>query len=52
MGMLFDDDRKSVTLEEEIQIIEGVLKQVKLSYPHFKLRLIISGMKIVGQPDI
>ena len=51
-GMLFDDDRKGIALEEELKIIEDSVKHVKLLYPHFQLKLIITGLKIVGRPHI
>lgn len=51
-GMLFDDDRRPVSLEEELAIIEEQVKHVQQDKPHFKLKLIICGLKIVGKPHI
>jgi adenosine deaminase CECR1 len=56
VGLLFDDDRKSIGLEEELKIIEGVLEKVRasegLSAQEFSLRLILSGLKIIGRPHV
>ena len=51
-GMLFDDDRKPVSLEEELSIIEEQVKHIQLDKPYFRLKLIICGLKIVGKPHI
>ena len=34
-GMLFDDDRKPISLEEELKIIDEKVKHVQEDYPHF-----------------
>jgi len=51
-GRLFDEDKKSISLLEELQIIEGLLAEVKKDYPNFDLALIFCGFKIVGQSHI
>lgn len=50
--MLFDDDRNPVCLEEEIKIIEDQVKHIQEDIPYFRLKLIITGLKIVGKPHI
>jgi hypothetical protein len=50
--MLFDDDRKPISLEEELNIIQEQVDKVKEIVPHFELKLIITGLKIVGKPHI
>lgn len=56
MGLLFDDDRRPIGLEEELKIIEDVLAKVRrdlgLSDSNFTLKLIISGLKIIGRQHI
>jgi adenosine deaminase CECR1 len=55
-SLLFDDDRKAVPLEEELGIIEEVVNDVrrKLNLPdgEFHLRLIITGLKILGRAHV
>lgn len=55
-GLLFDDDRQPVQLLEEIEIIKNVLDKVRrennVDAKHFHLRLIATGLKIVGKPHI
>jgi len=56
VGLLFDEDRQPVPLKEEIQMIQSVLDKVRtennVNPKHFHLRLIITGLKIVGKPHI
>lgn len=35
LGMLYDDDRKVISLEDELKIIEDAGNHVKKMYPHF-----------------
>ncbi len=55
-GLLFDEDRQPVQLEEELKIIQSVLDKVRtenhIDPRHFHLRLIVTGLKIVGKPHI
>lgn len=50
--MLFDADRNPVGLEDELKIIKEAVNHIKDDYPNFELRLIITGLKIVGRPHI
>ena len=50
--MLFDSDRNSIGLEEELKIIKEVVTHIKEDHPSFELRLIITGLKIVGRPHV
>ncbi len=56
VGLLFDDDRKAIKLEDELGIIEEVLlkvrKDLNLDEKRFHLKLIICGLKIIGRPHI
>jgi len=45
--MLFDEDRKSMTLMQELAIIDEVIKDTKKTVPHFELVLCVTGLKIV-----
>jgi adenosine deaminase len=51
-GRLFDDERKPISIIEELQIIQGLLGEVKKTHPHFEIALIFCGFKIVGQAHI
>lgn len=55
-GMLFNDDRHVIGLEEELDIIQGVLEKVRrdhsLDPKEFHLRMIFTGLKIVGRSHI
>ena len=53
-GMLFRDDKKQVDFIDELRIIRSVVDELK-SVPgceHFELRLILTGLKIVGKSHI
>ena len=49
-GMVIDDDGKPVGIQEEIRIFQRVLAKVQRDYPLFNIRLIICGLKILGEP--
>lgn len=51
-GMLIDDDRNFMSLDEELKIVDEVVKEVKKSIPYFEFKLVITGLKIVGHPHI
>jgi adenosine deaminase CECR1 len=56
-GLLFDDDRVQVPLEEELSIFQQVLDKVRLDLKildekRFTLRLIITGLKIIGRSHV
>ena len=50
--MLFGDDKKQVDFIEELRIIRAIVDELKETTPHFELRLILTGLKIVGQTHI
>jgi hypothetical protein len=54
--MLFDDDRKPLGLKEELSVIDEVLNKVRrdlqLDPSEFHLKLVITGLKIVGRHHI
>lgn len=49
-GMLIDDDGNSLSVKDEMKIILRVLEKVQRDYPLFTIRLIILGLKILGEP--
>lgn len=51
-GRLFDEDRKPISLLEELKVIEEILAEVKKDHPNFDVALIFCGFKIVGQSHI
>lgn len=55
-GLLFDEDRQPIQLKEEIKIIQSVLDKVRtenhIDPRHFHVKLIVTGLKIVGKPHI
>ena len=54
VGLLFDDDRKPVPLEQELRIIDDVVAKVRKqeNLKEFHLKLIICGLKIIGRPHV
>lgn len=52
VGLVFDDDRKALSLYDELAIFDEILLKVRrdlnLSEKEFHLKLIISGLKIIG----
>jgi hypothetical protein len=48
-GMVFDDDNKPLSLEEEINIFKRVLHKIQRDYPLFEIKLIICSLKIIGK---
>ena len=56
-GLLFDDDRVQVSIDEELSIFEEVVDKVRRKLniqddKRFNLRLIITGLKIVGRSHV
>ena len=51
-GRLFDEQRKTISLAEELKLIEGILSEVQEEHPHFDLALIFCGFKIAGRDHI
>ena len=51
-GMLFDDDKKPIPFLEELKIIREIIDDLQKDTPHFDFRLILTGLKIVGEPHI
>lgn len=51
-GCLFDDDGKTVPLEEELQIFHTCVQNIQQRYPLFRMRLIICGLKMFGKDHI
>jgi hypothetical protein len=51
-GCIFDDDRKPISVKEELHIIQEAVNHFKQDIPYFELKLIITGLKIVGKPHV
>jgi hypothetical protein len=51
-GMVIDDDGKQVGLQEELKIFHRVLDKIKRDYPLFTCRIIICGLKIIGEDHV
>jgi len=51
-GQLFDENRKGIDVIEELSIIQEVVDHLKKDHPNFHLKLIITGLKIVGHSHI
>ena len=54
-GMLFevvDGEKKNISVEEELKLIQEVVDHIRKDVPHFELKLITCGLKIVGRPHI
>lgn len=50
--MVIDDDGKQVGLQEELKIFHRVLDKIKRDYPLFTCRIIICGLKIIGEDHV
>ena len=51
-GMLFGDDKKAISLLEELRIIRAVIDDLQKTTPHFEFKLVLTGLKIVGKKHI
>lgn len=51
-GCLFDDDGRTLTLEEELAIFDECLTTLQQRFPLFRMKLIISGLKMFGKGHI
>lgn len=49
---MFDDDKKLMPFIEELRAIREVVDELKEKTPHFELRLILTGLKIVGKAHV
>ncbi len=47
-GCVFDDDGNPIPLEEEIQIFKDVEQKLQQRFPLFRIKLIICGLKMLG----
>jgi len=50
--LLFDEERQPLGLARELEIIDEVVKEIKKDIPYFELRLVITGLKIVGKSHV
>ena len=50
--MLFDDHRKPIALLDELEMIQGIVDEIKKHTPHFELMLILTSYKIVGHSHV
>lgn len=52
LGTIFDQNNKLLSIKQEIDIFEHVYKHVKEDHPEFRLRIIITGLKLLGADHI
>lgn len=52
MGCVFDDDGKTISLDEELAIFDRCVNSIQTRYPLFRMRLIICGLKMFGKDHI
>ena len=50
--MLFDEDKKPIPFIEELKIIRGIIDDLQRKTPHFDFRLILTGLKILGESHV
>ena len=50
-GSLFDEEKKKLSLPEELELIVQVRDEVKQQYPDFELSLILVSYKLVSNPE-
>ena len=51
-GLLFNEKRESMSLLDELKIVQEVIDETKVKIPHFEMMLVITGLKIVGLSHI
>lgn len=51
-GILFDDNKQSIPFAEELKIISDIVDEMKKQVSYFELKLIITGLKIVGHKHV
>lgn len=51
-GMVFDDDHRMLTIQEELSIFYRVLDNIQRIHPYFRMKIITCGLKIVGRSHI
>ena len=52
LGCLFDDDGRTLTVQEELQIFKDVEDQIRTRFPLFRMKIIVCGLKIFGRGHI
>lgn len=51
-GMLFDDNKDPVPFIQELRIIREIVDELQKITPHFDFRLVITGLKIIGESHV
>uniref|UniRef100_A0A7S3CMS7 Adenosine deaminase n=1 Tax=Strombidium rassoulzadegani TaxID=1082188 RepID=A0A7S3CMS7_9SPIT len=51
-GMYYDDDMKHLSFKEEMTMIHEVILELQKSHPHFRAKVILCGMKMLGNQHI
>ena len=51
-GFVIDDDGQPVPLEEEVKIFERAQTKIQRDYPLFQIKIIVTGLKIIGKDHI
>jgi hypothetical protein len=51
-GEVFDDYGTRLTVKEELEIFDKVERELKLRFPAMKIKLIASGLKILGRDHV
>jgi len=51
-GMVFGDDKQKISYLDELKIIKEIVDDIQKTAPLFKLRLIITGLKVLGASHI
>ena len=50
--MIFDENKKMVSFHRELEVIREIVDELKQKAPQFELRLILTGLKIIGKQHI
>ena len=50
--MLFDDEKNPVSFIDELKYIREIVDELQKKTPYFEFKLVITGLKIVGQSHI
>ena len=50
--MLFDENKKQVPFIDELKFIREIVDELQKKTPYFEFKLVLTGLKIVGQSHI
>lgn len=49
---MFDDNKERISFLDELKILREVVDELQKDTPHFQLKLILTGLKIIGESHV